>query len=124
VNNFCTSSDADYDKLNEELGAENGEQENQENDADDMSSSSKNRDLTKSASEKSLDVAHKRSSKGDITKKSTTRGLNQTNTSKKTVTFKAGLTDERTYVAYRGALINRDQVNKLLFCLIKATRFD
>jgi hypothetical protein len=111
VNNFCTSSDADYDRLNAELNNENKEEASED--------TPPNREATKSASERSFDPAdgddETRTSKGgETTTKSLSKGLSQTKTtnatSKKTVTFKAGLTDERNHVAYRGALINRDQV--------------
>lgn len=90
VNNFCTSSETEYDRLNEQF--ENYSPTRNVEDSHTMSKSSFTENL-----------AHMSHSYG-VTTTSDASKL------KKTVTFKTGLTDQRGYIAYRGALINRDQL--------------
>jgi hypothetical protein len=126
VNNFCVSREIE---LEEKLS------DDEQTKPDKSSDSSHQQRKPKSASEKSFKPAEQSVSSKDEeddginatapSKSLASRGMTQTTTNsnaldfssryKKTVTFRAGLTDERaTHVEYRGALITRDQVSRLI----------
>ena len=103
VNNFCSSNEADYERLNEQImGSVRREDEAT---GDSVSSIP--------AFESSLKTENTTSQPCSNETQTSSNFSSDMSRYKKTVTFKAGLTDERNYAnytPYRGALINREQL--------------